>query len=176
MSRKVSFAATILLFLLLSACSAKNENPSAQDQEGAVTLLPVAHQATHCPFETLFFDGEATNLTANASTGVTMQIRCSSGLLRATGQYDSKRLFGRFDIDGRFTKVCQPTSTLCMDFSGELLLGDDGSGFPSGTKAKYTMSIRYGANGSEGNYKVGLVPGYIRHPQYGTLKLHESHR
>jgi len=115
--------------------------------------------------------GAVTNVTVGKSTGVTLRITSSDGVtFRAKGAYDSNNLFGHFDVPGKIIK--SGSGSLCLQFTGEIEFGDnDGSGFPSGTKTTYVMSIMLGEREAKGVYHIGKILPDIDWEQYGTMDL-----
>lgn len=124
------------------------------------------------PFSTekITLNGVGTNVTVNKSAGVTMTISYQQNELLAKGKYDSKNLFGRFDLKGKFLP-CFGRGNLCMQFVGYLEVGNDGSGFPQNTQGEYVMSINLSANGAHGVYRVNNLPS-IPYEQQGILELY----
>lgn len=168
MSRPLSLSRGAVAASLLLACT-PSVQPAPQSQLAA-QMARAAYRAESCPFDHLALEGQATNTTAGKSTGVTMEIACHAGALRAVGRYDSVNLFGRFDIEGKLVPNC--TANRCVSFRGVLDLGDDGSGFPSGTQAPYSMTLSIFPDEAHGTYEISAVAGYMRAPQHGTLNLH----
>lgn len=127
------------------------------------------------PFKKLELRGEVLNATVNQKASVTLQISFNkNGELNAVGSYDNVNLFGRFDVAGVVLPQCTADS-VCMRFSGDLMLGEDGSGFPKGTTGSYVMDIAWNSNEISGVYHIFNLPG-IPYDQYGVLKLQEISR
>ncbi len=142
MSRKY-FQSTVFSFLLLTSCATqKLVGPSELLVDGGscggwkVMAPSILQRVT--------LSGTGTNVTANLTTGVSMVINSEGdGSLRAVGAYDSINLFGRFNMPGKLLGNCRGLEAYCMQFEGDFLLGDDGSGYPSGTRKKYVMTSRF---------------------------------
>lgn len=116
-------------------------------------------------------NGSVTNVTYGNVGGVAFHILSTDGgkTYRAVGAYDGKTLWGKFDLPGKV--VSSDGKATCLVFTGELLMGDDGSGLPSGTKAEYVMSIMLGGEGAKGVYRLGKIPPTMDLEQYGTMDL-----
>lgn len=130
----------------------------------AASFASVAHAE-----DTIAISGQATNVTVNATSGVSFKItQDAQYTYRAQGSYDSKNLFGRFDVLGVRLPLCTGTRSICLQFIGEINLGGDGSGFPDGTKSSYVMSIVIEGQSAKGVYHIGVLPG-LQYEQYGIL-------
>lgn len=117
--------------------------------------------------------GVATNITVNLSSNVSFDIiRKDDRTYSAKGGYDSKNLFGSFDISG--VQLRQNAESICLQFIGQLDLGDnDTSGFTIGTKINYVMSLVITRYGIKGVYHIGMLPN-MGFEQYGILELSYS--
>jgi hypothetical protein len=115
--------------------------------------------------------GTVTNVTVGKSTGVTFHITSEDGkAFQARGAYDGKNLFGRFDVPGEV--VYSRPDVTCFQFSGDIEFGGgDGSGFPTGTKTTYVMSIMLTKQDVKGVYRIGKIPPDVELEQYGTMDL-----
>jgi len=85
--------------------------------------------------------GTTTNKTVNQLSGIAFDITNRDGAtFTAEGKFDSVSLFGRVKSQGKCVD-CLSDSDVCYTFSGDLLLGDDRSGIPSGTRPPFTMDV-----------------------------------
>ena len=118
----------------------------------------------------LSLKGTVTNVTCGLSSGVTFTIKSSDGIaFQAAGEYDSKNLYGRFDVPGKVTQ--NDGNCICLEFSGELELGKEGAATPVGTKAPYVMTVMLTPQGGKGVYRIGKIPSVIDLEQYGCMDL-----
>jgi hypothetical protein len=122
-------------------------------------------------FKEVNLQGNATNVTSNQGGGLVMQVTYKKGQLWAKGTYDSLHLFGRFDVKGRILPYCVGKGALCLQFIGELLLGNDGSGFPKDLRANYEMSLVLTSEGGQGTYRISGLSPYFDYDQFGILQL-----
>ena len=122
--------------------------------------------------KSLSLSGTAVNTTADVSSGVAFTVRSDdSSTFSAQGAFDSVNLFGRFEATGYPTE-CENSDNTCIEFSGDLYLGDDGSGFDSGTVTSYLMTLVFDEeNNATGTYVVGVIPPDMDFEQFGTLVL-----
>ncbi len=160
--RKIIY--TLLFFLVISNLACVHTKQSSQP------LYPTAQNSWLFTSEKITLTGVGTNVTANLSAGVTMTLTYRQNELRAKGKYDSKNLFGSFDLPGKILP-CYGEGYLCMQFIGNLHVGKDGSGFPSGSKLDYVMSITLAPNGAYGVYRIN-ASNLIPYEQQGILKLY----
>ncbi len=118
--------------------------------------------------------GKVTNVTVGKTTGVTMKItKEGEAGYRAVGKYDSKKLFGRFNVPGKMLEADDTGS--CLQFKGDIEFGgNDGSGWPEGTKSAYVMSLYFTKKEVVGTYHISRLEG-IDYDQYGTMKLSAHH-
>ncbi len=115
--------------------------------------------------------GNVRNVAANKPASVSMTIiRDESGEWRAKGEYDNKRLFGRFDVLGRTVHV--GNDHVAVQFKGEITIGPEG-GWDRVIKAPYVMTICLRGDDADGVYDIGEMDGYDYH-QYGTMVLSSS--
>jgi hypothetical protein len=115
----------------------------------------------------IVLQGVAYNVTANASTGFTATLTVASdGTVSATGDFDDINLFGAFAVSG-VSIVCDGQ---CFQLTGDFIVGGaDGSGFPEGTRANFTLSLAITGTTVRGVYHIDVMPG-ITMPQYGILE------
>jgi hypothetical protein len=118
----------------------------------------------------LTLSGTALNINSDKSTGVTFVIYEKEGTYHADGAYDSVNLFGRFATTAAFVTK-DYDDCVCIQFSGTMILGDDGSGFPSDTRIPYTMNVLITRGGAKGIYHIGKIAPGIEWEQYGFLDL-----
>jgi hypothetical protein len=148
-----------VLILLLSA------SVYAQSESKARLPLRTILSATQ-----IRFTGTAANINCNKSTGLTFVVYEKFGRLHADGRYDSVNLFGRFkSVEFFATRI--EDDFVCIQFKGVFRLGDDGSGFPSGTQTHYTMNILMTRDGAKGIYRIGKPDEGVDWEQYGDLDL-----
>ncbi|MBV6393815.1 MAG: hypothetical protein KPEEDBHJ_03059 [Anaerolineales bacterium] len=120
----------------------------------------------------LHLTGTATNTTASRSSGVSFNITTNDNVtFYARGSFDSVNLFGRFDTSGKQVS-CENSQNVCFNFSGDVFLGDDGSGYPTGTVTTYEMNIIIDKNNNAtGTYIVGKLLPNKDYKQFGVLDL-----
>lgn len=124
-------------------------------------------------------DGTAQTWTfIKRSDDVTLVIVSQNGAhFRALGGFGNKDLFGRIDARGAMTpcpaEVTDP-ATSCFEFDGSLLLGDDGSSFPAGTRAGLHLNLRLNSGKGVGDYRIAPVGELAPKVQIGTLELSKS--
>jgi hypothetical protein len=118
----------------------------------------------------LTLSGTALNINSNKSTGVTFVIYEQDGAYHADGAYDSVNLFGRFTTTAAFVTK-DYDDCVCIQFTGTMTLGDDGSGYPSDTRIPYTMNVLITRGGAKGIYHIGKIPPGMEWDQYGILDL-----
>ncbi|MFN5907669.1 MAG: hypothetical protein ACK5A3_16550 [Planctomyces sp.] len=113
------------------------------------------------------WNGLVTNLMVANSDTARFSIRTVTGQKFINGRFGERRLFGRFSIpvqaviqtsEGEYSLIC----------GGELQLGDDGSGFPSGTTRPFHMTLRLTSAGLSGVYMITEPNGVY---QMGTVSL-----
>lgn len=113
------------------------------------------------------WNGLVTNLTVASSDTAKFSLKTVAGQKFMNGRFGERRLFGRFSIpvqavlqtsEGEYSVIC----------AGELQLGDDGSGFPSGTTRPFHMTLRLTSAGLSGVYMIAEPSGLY---QMGTVSL-----
>ncbi len=120
--------------------------------------------------ETVTWEGTAANITAGVASEVTLTLDTDGeGTLTASGNFDNRTLFGRFETTGRKLFPSPDGQATCLQFKGRIALGDgDGSGFPGGTKTDFILSLWVAEDGIIGIYHLGEL--FDRdYQQYGTL-------
>jgi hypothetical protein len=125
------------------------------------------------PTTSLRFGGVATNVTANASTGVQFTVQTRDNVtFTSAGAFDSVNLYGRWTTMSGRAIPCQSTNgAQCVQFTGQLELGGgDGSGFRTGTRASFVLSLVISGTSAAGVYHIGRTSGR-NYDQYGTLAL-----
>ncbi len=115
--------------------------------------------------------GSVLNLTVNRSARVSMRITYLKGEVRAIGSYDNKNLFGKFNVLGEVIYLSEGKEPSSLQFEGDLLLGNDGSGFPPGMKGHYVMTLSFNPSLIRGVYEVSNLAPYMPINQYGILDL-----
>ena len=81
-------------------------------------------------------DGQVKNLTSNVAGSISLSIaKVDATHYRAKGNFDNKKLFGNFDVEGTLSISTSKDDT--FKFAGEIDMGIEGSNIKSGTKAKY---------------------------------------
>lgn len=121
------------------------------------------------PVTTFTLWGNATNVTANASTGVRFTMSTTDNVAYTVdGAFDNVNLYGRFDGAGRAVPC---DGAVCVQFEGTVRLGGaDGSGFPEGTRTRFVLSVSVSGPNAVGVYHIGRLEG-MPVEQYGTLAL-----
>lgn len=139
---------------------------------GLVVLVPNA-KADEKKYPVLMLEGTVTNQTVGKTDRVKVGLILTEdrkSIERAIGRFGNKNLFGEFDLKGQVVNASEGVIT--VRFSGELELGDDGSGFPKGTKVPFAMTLRLSNDGVEGTYRIDPLPSFgIYVEQKGTLDL-----
>lgn len=115
-------------------------------------------------------EGRAFNFNCAKSAGVEFRVYFSGGKLHADGAFDGRNLMGRFETIEKYVTVNEETR-VSVQFDGTMFLGDDGSGFASGTQVPYVMNILFERNSAKGIYHIGRIGDDIVWEQYGTLDL-----
>lgn len=127
--------------------------------------FPIQVSADVIPNET--WNGLVTNLMVASSDTAKFSLKTVAGQKFINGRFGERRLFGRFSIpvqavvqtsEGEYSVIC----------AGELQLGDDGSGFPSGTTRPFHMTLRLTSAGLSGVYMIADPNGFY---QMGTVSL-----
>jgi hypothetical protein len=115
--------------------------------------------------------GTVTNVTNGQSAQVSFRIATTDGVkFQATGAFDNVNLVGRFDVAGKV--ISREGEPVCLQFTGDIDVGIEGSGFPKGTKASFVLSLTLARQGADGVYHIGSLPAFgINHDQYGTMRL-----
>lgn len=120
--------------------------------------------------DTLYFSGEGTNVTANATANVRFTLYAQDTLYRAVGRFDGVSLFGSFDVQGK--EIDCSGEELCLQFKGLILNGDGKDGFPKGTSTPYVMSLVVSPKEATGTYHIGEVLNTARdYEQYGIINV-----
>jgi len=122
--------------------------------------------------EGVVWQGTAANITVGVASEVSLTLATDGeGILTATGSFDNRTLFGRFETTGRQLPQSPDGQSTCLQFKGHMYLGDgDDSGFPQGTKTDFTLSLWVAEDGIIGIYHLGEL--FDRdYQQYGTLAL-----
>lgn len=122
------------------------------------------------------YTGTVKNNTAGKFSGVTTEVSFHSDVFYLSGRLDNKNLFGRFDDMPGKVVVCpgDANASICVQFTGRLIFGNDGSGFPNPTIAPFTVNLNFNADGSRasGTFEVGTVPKFENiGKQRGTVSL-----
>lgn len=115
-------------------------------------------------------EGRAFNINCAKSAGVEFKVYISGGKLHADGAYDGRNLAGRFETVEKHVTVNEE-SLVSVQFEGTMFLGDDSSGYPSGTEVPYVMNLLFERNSAKGIYRIGRIGDDIVWEQYGTLDL-----
>lgn len=123
------------------------------------------------------FAGTATNTTVGKSSGAAITVVSRGDSFYVNGGLDNVRLFGQFkNLPGRRTNcpTSAQTNSTCVQFSGDIYFGNDGSNFPAGTKAPFSMLLTFdpAARTASGTYQVGKIPRFEdMGTQHGTFRL-----
>ncbi len=121
----------------------------------------------------LYFFGDVRNLeTSNASSVSMTIVEEGHGRYRAIGIFDNITLFGRFNVAGQ--RVPCKGQNLCINFAGQLELGDDESGFPELTRSGFSFKLAFSQKKAEGSYLISAISPYMMKDQPGLLKLRKS--
>jgi hypothetical protein len=106
---------------------------------------------------TVTLSGTARDVATGVMDTVSMTITTTDGRsIRVQGATGSVRLFGRFEGFGQLAN-CQGQGQYCYTTQGTLYLGDDGSGFPSGTQTGFSMNIAIANNFVRTAYTTGMI-------------------
>jgi hypothetical protein len=110
-----------------------------------------------------------TNLTANATSGIIMTMQLGSdGTATISGQLDNQNLFGSFESNGN--QIYCGETIYCYQANGTFHVGGaDGSGFPEGTSASFTITLAIENGQVRGVYRIGLLPDFTWE-QYGIIE------
>lgn len=133
--------------------------------------LPVSYFEANSTMLTL--SGLATNVTANKQANIAFDIyEDQKGSYRAIGGFDSRTLFGQFNLTG-LPYVCIKPSSLCLRFVGALVLSKDNSGYEDNTATDFLMDVNIDLTGgrTDGQYKIGEIPPSWPIEQNGVLEL-----
>jgi hypothetical protein len=113
------------------------------------------------------YNGTATNQTVGITDTASFTLHQTSAGTILTGRFGEQQLFGRFQTPA--TAAWQLNNGVKTGyFSGLLQLGDDGSGFPSGTAYPFKVTLRFTPDGVQGAYVLETPDGI---PRMGTLTL-----
>ena len=119
--------------------------------------------------EELILRGPSTNVTVNASDTVSFSIKkIGEDRYVTSGRFGGQSLFGGFSLPGRCLNGCFEKDYRCLQFTGELVLGNDGSGFPSNTRTSFVLSLVVKPDQIAGVYRVGELMDRD-YEQYGAI-------
>ncbi|MEY2725628.1 MAG: hypothetical protein RLZZ458_1495 [Planctomycetota bacterium] len=113
------------------------------------------------------FTGTATNQTFGLTDTASFTLHQTSAGTILTGRFGEQQLFGRFQSPAVVAWQL-PNGEQSGFFNGLLQLGDDGSGFPSGTAHPFKLTLRFTPNGVQGVYTIENPAGFT---SMGTVTL-----
>lgn len=117
--------------------------------------------------------GNVHNLqTGNDAQVVATVVAEGGDRYRAMGSLDNITLFGRFNVAGRKADCGKSRASLCLDFDGQMELGDDDSGFPELTRTGFAFRLEFDGDQVNGGYRIAPIPPYQLTGQPGELRLH----
>jgi hypothetical protein len=113
--------------------------------------------------------GTAHNVTCDRSSGVSFALAPTPLGYRVSGSFDDETLYGRFEASGATIDCSESRGATCVQLTGTLELGADGSGFAPGTRAEFVLDLVLHGDDVTGVYRIAPVPTIPR-DQYGTIR------
>ncbi|MDD5612398.1 MAG: tetratricopeptide repeat protein, partial [Gallionella sp.] len=110
--------------------------------------------------------------TGNDAQVVATVVHEGGDRYRAMGSLDNITLFGRFNVAGHRADCGKARASLCLDFDGQMELGDDDSGFPELTRTGFSFRLEFDGDQVNGGYRIAPIPPYQLTEQPGELRLH----
>ena len=158
-----------IYLLLLSACfelEPKSEHPQERQNNQKQKTAPVKKGKSS---KGAYMNGQAYNLAIAAGDSFTVDItKIPNGAFVAKGGFAGQRLLGSFEASGRSLKNCTQGHT-CLFFMGLLDVSDPETGWSTGTKTSFSMTLDVLAETKKvlGVYEIGPLEtfDYIQHGQ-----------